>query len=124
MCRRWQQSSRRLLGPGCQDFTRMYNLDPLYARADGSGQTVGIVTLAAVDPGAPEYFWSNIADVNRTGSLTIDNVDGGPGAPSADSGSGETDIDIEQSGALAPGANVIAYQAPNTDYGFADAFFT
>ena len=112
---------------GChlpQDFARMYNLDPLYRQANGSGQTVGIVTLAAVDPGAPEYFWQNIAHVNRTGSLTIDNVDGGPGAPSADSGSVETDIDIEQSGALAPGANVIAYQAPNTDYGFVDAFFT
>ena len=25
---------------------------------------------------------------------------------------------------LAPGANVIDYQAPNTDYGFADAFFS
>jgi len=105
-------------------FAKAYHLAPLYARADGTGQTVGIVTLAALDPGAPEYFWSNIADVNRTGSLTIDNVDGGPGAPSADSGSGETDLDVEQSGALAPGANVIVYQAPNTDYGFVDAFFT
>jgi kumamolisin len=118
---------------GChlpQDFAKMYNLDPLYRRADGSGETVGIVTLAAVDPGpagyayAPDYFWSNIADVTRTGTLTVDNVDGGPGAASADSGSGETDIDIEQSGSLAPGANVIDYQAPNTDYGFVDGFFT
>ncbi len=112
---------------GChlpQDFAKMYNLDPLYSTANGSGQTVGIVTLAAVDPGAPEYFWGNIANVNRTGSLTVDNVDGGPGAPSGASGSDETDLDIEQSGALAPGANVIDYQAPNTDYGFADAFFT
>jgi kumamolisin len=118
---------------GChlpQDFAKMYDLNPLYRRADGSGQTIGIVTLAAVDPGpagyayAPDYFWSNIADVTRTGTLTVDNVDGGPGAASADSGSGETDIDIEQSGSLAPGANVIDYQAPNTDYGFADAFFT
>src|SRR6202034_281242 len=92
--------------------------------ANGAGQTVGIVTLAAVDSGAPQSFWSNIAHVTRTGSLTVDNVDGGPGAASADSGSGETDVDIEQSGALAPGANVIDYQAPNTDYGFADAFFT
>jgi subtilase family serine protease len=99
-------------------FARTYNLRPLYARANGSGQTVGIVTLAAVDSGAPEYFWSNIADVNRTGSLTVDNVDGGPGAPSSTSGSGETDLDIEQSGALAPGANVIDYQAPNTDYAY------
>jgi len=112
---------------GChlpQDFARMYDLNPLYGRANGAGQTVGIVTLAAVDSGAPQYFWSNIAHVTRTGSLTVDNVDGGPGAASADSGSGETDVDIEQSGALAPGANVIDYQAPNTDYGFADAFFT
>jgi kumamolisin len=105
-------------------FAKAYNLAPLYARADGTGQTIGIVTLAAVDPGSPEYFWSNIADVNRTGSLTVDNVDGGPGAPSADSGSVETDLDIEQSGSLAPGANIIDYQAPNTDYGFADAFLT
>jgi kumamolisin len=105
-------------------FSGAYNLDPLYAHADGAGQTIGIVTLAAVDPGSPETFWSTIADVNRTGTLTVDNVDGGPGAPSADSGSSETDLDIEQSGALAPGANVIDYQAPNTDYGFADAFFT
>ncbi|MGB6454145.1 MAG: S53 family peptidase [Streptosporangiaceae bacterium] len=105
-------------------FSSTYNLNPLYKHADGAGQTVGIVTLAAVDPGSPETFWSTIADVHRTGSLTVDNVDGGPGAPSGISGSSETDLDIEQSGALAPGANVIDYQAPNTDYGFADAFFT
>jgi kumamolisin len=115
------------LSNGCHlpaDFAKMYDLAPLYGRADGSGQTVGIVTLAAVDPGAPEDFWSNIADVDRTGTFTVDNVDGGPGAPSAASGTVETDLDVEQSGSLAPGANVIAYQAPNTDYGFADGFFT
>ena len=80
-------------------FSQAYNLNPLYARADGAGQTVGIVTLAAVDPGSPEYFWANIAHVNRSGSLIVDNVDGGPGAPSAASGTVETDLDIEQSGA-------------------------
>ena len=53
----------------------------------------------------------------------MDNVDGGPGAPSDAAGSGETDLDVEQSGSLAPGANVIIYQAPNTDSGFAGAFF-
>jgi kumamolisin len=105
-------------------FSQAYNLNPLYARADGTGQSIGIVTLAAVDPGSPQYFWTNIAHVNRTGSLIVDNVDGGPGAPSADSGTVETDLDIEQSGSLAPGANVIDYQAPNTDYGFADAYFS
>jgi subtilase family serine protease len=106
-------------------FTSTYNLNPLLAHhATGSGQTIGIVTLATVDPGAPEHFWSNISHTNRTGSFTQDNIDGGSGTPSATSGSDETDLDVEQSGAIAPGANVIAYQAPNTDPGFADAFFT
>ncbi len=114
------------LSNGChlpQDFAQMYNLNPLYARANGTGQTIGIVTLAAVDSG-PATFWSTISHTNRTGQLIVDNVDGGPGAPSAASGTVETDLDIEQSGALAPGANIIDYQAPNTDYGFIDAFFT
>jgi kumamolisin len=114
-----------------QNYAADYGLDGLYARgADGSGQTLAIVTLAALDSGpagyqwAPQYFWANIAHIDQTGTLTVDNVDGGPGAPSDASGSGETDLDVEQSGGLAHGANVIVYQAPNTDYGFADAFFT
>jgi kumamolisin len=107
------------------NFASNYGLDGLYKKgADGSGQTLAIVTLAAVDPGAPQYFWNNIAHVPSTGrSFTVQNIDGGPGAPSDASGTGETDLDIEQSGSLAPGANVIDYQAPNTDPGFADAFF-
>jgi kumamolisin len=113
---------------GCHlpsDFAKMYNLDPLYAKgANGSGQTLGIVTLAAVDPGAPQHFWADISDTNRTGSFNVDSIDGGAPGPSGAAGSDETDLDIEQSGALAPGANVISYQAPNTDYGFSDGFFT
>jgi len=114
-----------------QNYAANYGLDGLYARgADGSGQTLAIVTLAALDSGppgyqwAPQYFWANVAHIHQTGTLTVDNVDGGPGAPSDASGSGETDLDVEQSGGIAHGANVIVYQAPNTDYGFADAFFT
>jgi subtilase family serine protease len=107
------------------DFASRYGLDPLYKEGDGAGETIGIVTLAALDPGAPQYFWQNVANVPTTGrTVTVDNVDGGPGAPSDAAGSGETDIDVEQSGGLAPGANVIVYQAPNTDPGFIDAFFS
>jgi kumamolisin len=107
-----------------EDFASQYGLSSLYKKADGSGQTIAIVTLAALDVGAPEYYWDNIADIPDTGrTVTVDNVDGGPGAPSYDAGSGETDLDVEQSGGVAPGANIIVYQAPNTDYGFADAFF-
>ena len=114
-----------------QNFAANYGLDGLYQRgANGSGQTAAIVTLAGLDSGpagyqwAPQYFWANVAHIHQTGTLTVQNVDGGPGAPSDASGSGETDLDVEQSGGVAPGANVIVYQAPNTDPGFADAFFT
>ena len=108
------------------DFASQYGLNPLYRKgATGAGRTIAIVTLAALDPGAPQFFWKNIANVPSTNrTVSVVNVDGGPGAPSDASGSGETDLDVEQSGALAPGANVIVYQAPNTDPGFADSFFT
>jgi kumamolisin len=116
------------LPDGCNlpsNFASNYGLDKLYDKgANGSGQTLAIVTLAALDQGAPEYYWNNIADIPATGrTVTVDNVDGGPGAPSDVDGTGETDLDVEQSGGVAPGANVIVYQAPNTDFGFADAFF-
>jgi kumamolisin len=106
------------------DFASRYGLTPLYKKADGAGETIGIVTMAALDPGAPQYFWKKIANVPATGrTVTVDNVDGGPGAPSDASGTGETDLDVEQAGGVAPGANVIVYQAPNSDFGFIDAIF-
>ena len=41
------------------NFATNYNLNGLYNKgANGSGQTLAIVTLAAVDPGAPQYFWA------------------------------------------------------------------
>jgi subtilase family serine protease len=107
------------------DFASGYGLNPLYhSGATGQGQTLGIITFASVDPGAPQTFWSTIAGVNRTGSLTLDPIDGGSGPASYDAGSGETDLDIEQSGSVAPGANIVVYEAPNTDAGSIDALFT
>ncbi|HEY1706380.1 MAG TPA: S53 family peptidase [Trebonia sp.] len=106
------------------NFASEYGLNPLYKKANGSGQTIAIVTLAALDQGAPEYFWKNVEGISHPGTVSVDNIDGGPGAPSDADGTGETDLDVEQSGGLAPGANVIVYQAPNTDPGFADAFYT
>jgi subtilase family serine protease len=109
-----------------ENFASDYGLTPLYRRgAVGSGQTIGIVTFAALDVGAPQYFWQNVLGLptfNR--AVTVDNVDGGPGAPSAAAGSGETDLDVEQAGGVAPGANVVVYQAPGTDYGFIDSFLS
>jgi kumamolisin len=109
-----------------EDFARTYGLDPLYARGvTGSGETIGIVTLASLSPSAPYYFWQKVLGLKvAAGRVTVVNVDGGPGAPSETAGSGETDLDVEQSGAIAPQAKIVVYQAPNTDYGYADGFFT
>lgn len=108
------------------DFASRYNLAPLYAKgATGAGETIGIVTLASVNPSDPEYFWSNVLGITtKPNRITLDNVDGGAGAVSLNAGSNETSLDVEQSGALAPQANIIVYQAPNTDYGFVDGFYT
>ena len=109
-----------------KDFARNYGVDPLYRQgATGQGRTIGIVTLAGLDPATPYYFWQHVLGLSVPASrITVDNVDGGPGAPSDAAGSGETDLDVEQAGAIAPRANVVVYQAPNTDTGFADAFFS
>jgi kumamolisin len=107
-------------------FTQHYNLDPLLKKgATGAGQTIGIVTLASLNPADPEYFWNNVLGIStKANRITLDNVDGGAGPVSLDAGSDETTLDVEQSGTIAPDANIVVYQAPNTDYGFADAFYT
>jgi kumamolisin len=107
------------------DFAKDYNLDPLYRSGiSGQGQTVGVVTLAGFDPDTAYYFWNNVLDMTPDPKrITVYTVDDGPGAPSEASGSAESDLDVEQSGAVAPDAKVVVYQAPNTESGYADAFF-
>lgn len=106
-------------------FARHYGLTPLYAKDDtGAGQTIGIVTLASITPSAPYYFWRHLMHLNvPKGRLSLINVDGGAGKPSLNTGSDESYLDVEQSGGLAPDAHIDLYQAPNTDPGFADAFY-
>jgi kumamolisin len=107
------------------DFAKDYDLDPLYnSGSTGKGETVGIVTLAGFDPATAYHFWNNVLDMTPSSNrITVYNVDDGPGAPSEAAGSAESDLDVEQAGALAPGANVVVYAAPNTEGGYADAFF-
>jgi kumamolisin len=57
--------------------------------------------------------------------ITALSVDGALNAPSTpDSADGEVALDIEVAGAVAPGANIVVYFAPNTDKGFLDAIST
>jgi subtilase family serine protease len=108
-----------------QAFEKDYHLTSvLNSGSQGQGQTMGIVTLASVNPKVPAYFWKHVAHIAVLPSrLTLVNVDGGAGAVSLNNGSDETTIDVEQSGSIAPQAKIVVYQAPNTDYGFVDAFY-
>ncbi len=127
------QTSNNATTPGGvitpKKFDSLYNISPLHQAGDlGQGQTMGIVTLASVNPSDAYAFWNaygiKTTTPNAGNRISLVNVDGGAGAPSLATGSDETTLDVEQSGAVAPDANIIVYQAPNTDYGFADAFFT
>ena len=102
-----------------------FDTNAVHEPALAKGQTIGIVTLASLNPADPEYFWNKILNIaTKAHRITLDNVDGGSGPVSDASGSGETTLDVEQSGALAPQANIRVYQAPNDDPGFTDAFYT
>jgi subtilase family serine protease len=106
------------------DFAKRYGLTPLLNKgAKGQGQTIGIVTLASMFKADARHFWTtNLKIKTKPNRITLDNIDGGAGPVEDRLGSGETTLDVEQSGALAPDANIIVYQAPNSDAGFIDAF--
>jgi trimeric autotransporter adhesin len=98
-----------VLAPG--DFAVQYNLNPLYAAGTtGKGQTIAIInesniSIALVNQyrslfGLPVNPPTVIIDGNDPGIDGINNPEGPNGA------SGEAYLDVEQSGAVAPGANI------------------
>ncbi|NRD78930.1 S8 family serine peptidase [Bacillus sp. BRMEA1] len=101
------------------DLIKQYNVQPLYDKgADGSGQTIGIVTLADLNLEDAYQFWDKSGIAYKKNRITKTNVDGGSGWDGYD----ETTLDVEQSGALAPQADINVYVGPNSDTGFTDAF--
>jgi kumamolisin len=103
------------------DFANMYDVEPLYKRGvSGAGRTIGIMTFASFTPSDAFAYWSALGLSVNPHRIRIVDVDGGPGEPSDVSGSLETTLDVEQSGGIAPGADVIVYQAPNTSQGLVD----
>ncbi|WP_114240845.1 protease pro-enzyme activation domain-containing protein [Dyella sp. C9] len=106
------------------DVANFYNINPLYkAGINGSGSTIGIVTLAAFQPSDAYAYWSMIGLPVKANRITVIPVDGGD-TPTAGVGDDETSLDVEQSGGLAPQANIRVYEAPNVTNGnFIDAFY-
>lgn len=107
------------------DLARQYNITPLYnAGVTGAGKTIGIATLAAYRQSDAYAYWKSLGLTVSTTRITDVKVDGGASAGYGvgTEGAGETTLDVEQSGGVAPGANMRVYIAPNTDKGFLDVF--
>ncbi len=91
----------------------------------GAGQTIAVLELGG------GYQASDITSYFQGLGLTPPtvvavSVDGGTNVPGGDpnGADGEVALDIQVAGAVAPGARIAVYFAPNTDQGFIDAITT
>jgi len=107
------------------DFENFYDVNPLYRQGlSGEGSNIGIMTLANFTPTDVFDYWNALGLHVNPHRLSLFYIDGGSGPVSDDAGSLETTVDVEQSGGVAPGANIAVYMAPNTNQGFVDLFAT
>jgi kumamolisin len=90
----------------------------------GAGQTIGIIELGGGYKPADITNYFNSLGIPAP-SVTSVSVDNGTNSPTnANSADAEVLLDIEVSGAVAPGANIVVYFATNTSQGFQDAIST
>jgi kumamolisin len=90
--------------------------------ATGHGQCIGLIELGGgYNQSDLDSFFSDLGIAAP--KITAVTVDGFANSPTGDpnGADGEVELDIEVAGAVAPGAALAAYFAPNTDQGFIDA---
>lgn len=105
------------------DVAEIYDVNPLYGTGiNGNGQTVGIATYADFLPTDVETYWNTVGLATKPDRITQIHVDGG-GEYGAEAGTGETNLDVEQAGGLAPFADIVVYDAPNSDAGGIHMFY-
>ncbi len=110
------------------EVAKLYNFP---TGLDGTGQCIAIIELNDFDQNGnitgTGYSTSDLqAFFDKLGLPTPEvspiGVDGGANTPGPDQNAdGEVTLDIEVAGAVAPGAKIAVYFAPNTDAGFIDA---
>jgi kumamolisin len=96
----------------------LYQFPP---NATASGQTIGIIELGGGfrQPDITAYFKSIGQKPPTVIAVPIGTGKNNP--TTANSADGEVMLDIEVAGAVARGARIVVYFAPNTDQGFVDA---
>ena len=91
---------------------------------NGQGECVAIIELGGGFRNADlkAYFQQLGIPLPKVVSVSVDHGKNHPSGPN--SADGEVMLDIEVLGAVAPGARIAVYFAPNTDQGFVDAITT
>jgi kumamolisin len=92
------------------------------APTNGSGQCIALIELGGGYNTSDLQTYFQQLGVPLPTIVSV-SVDGGQNTPAGnpDSADGEVDLDIEIAGAIASGAKIAVYFAPNTDQGFLDA---
>jgi kumamolisin len=105
-------------------IAKLYDF-PTGAGLDGSGQCIALIELGGGyrSQDLQTYFKQLNVPLPKVTSVSVDRGSNHP-AGTPDSADGEVDLDIEVAGAIAPGAHIVVYFAPNTDRGFLDAITT
>ncbi len=123
----WPQHGTATGQPGdytVGDVANFYEVNPLYQEGvQGQGQTIGIMTYANFNEADAYAYWKDIGLNVRQNRISKVLVDGGTPV-AANVGDNETSLDVEQSGGIAPGANVRVYVAPNSLNGALDLVYT
>lgn len=100
-------------------LAKVYDFPPNF---DGSGQCIAIIELGGGFRSAELKTYFGQLGITRPPSVTAVSVSGGHNTPGKDpNADGEVLLDIEVAGAVAPGAQIAVYFAPNTDAGFLNA---
>jgi kumamolisin len=104
-----------------QKVAKLYNFPQ---DANGAGQTIGFIELGGGyrQSDLREYFQSLGLQTPAVKSISINHACNRPAA--AQLVDGAVTLDIEVAAAVAPGANIAVYFAPNTARGFQDALST
>ena len=105
---------------------QLYNFP---AGVNGAGQTIGILELGGGYNASDlsSYFAGLGIAEPRVTAVSVDGATNSPNQPSSPTdpnADGEVGLDIEVSGSIAPGANIVVYFTTNTSQGFVDALTT
>jgi kumamolisin len=117
-----QQAAPAAIPPGTFTPVQLAKVYNFPSGVTGAGQTIAIIELGGGYRTADLKAYFSSLNIKEP-KISAVSVDGGINKPGGDADA-EVMLDIEVAGAIAPGASITVYFAPNTDQGFHDAIST